>query len=118
VDRCIPAPGQGIVVVETRADDERVGKAVSSMHDEGAGVALAAERALVQALGGDCQVPLGALARLNGGGIEMDGIVCSHDGSRIIRRHTRGSIGHPEAVGRRLADELASGGAEEILRAY
>lgn len=118
IDRCVPAPGQGIVVVETRADDGLVRSAVASMHDDAAGVVLAAERALVQALGGDCQVPLGALARLNGAGIEMDAIICSRDGNRVIRRHTRGSIGQPEIVGKRLADELASGGAEEILRAY
>jgi hydroxymethylbilane synthase len=118
VDRCVPAPGQGIVVIETRTDDDRVRTAVGSMHDEAAGIALVAERALVQALGGDCQVPLGALARLNGGGLEMDAIVCSRDGTRVVRRHSRGSVGQPEAVGRRLADQLVSGGAEEILRAY
>jgi hydroxymethylbilane synthase len=115
VDRCIPAPGQGIIVVEARMDDRGVLDAVSSLHDEAAGIALAAERALVRALGGDCQIPLGALARLNAGGIEMDAIVCSLDGRRTVRRHTRGSSGHAESVGRRLADELASGGAEEIL---
>ena len=115
VDRCVPAPGQGIVVVEARADDRRVLDAVAALHDEAAGVVLAAERALVQALGGDCQVPLGALARLNAGTIEMDAIVCSLDGRRIVRRHTRGPLGQPENVGKRLADELATGGAAEIL---
>ena len=115
VDRCIPAPGQGIVVMQTRVDDRAVQDALSSINDAAARTALAAERALVQALGGDCQIPLGALARLNGGGLEMDAIVCSLNGSRSVRRHTRGPIGHPENVGRRLADELANGGADEIL---
>jgi hydroxymethylbilane synthase len=115
VDRCIPAPGQGIVAVQTRTDDHSVVDPVSGMHDEAAGIVLAAERALVQALGGNCQVPLGALARLNGGGIEMEGIVCSVDGTRVIRRHTRGALGQPEAVGKRLADELVTAGAGQIL---
>jgi hydroxymethylbilane synthase len=115
VDRCIPAPGQGIVAVQTRTNDRSVLDPVTGIHDEAAGIVLAAERALVQALGGNCQVPLGALARLNGGGIEMDGIVCSVDGARVIRRHTRGGLGQPEAVGKRLAAELVTAGAREIL---
>ena len=117
IDRCIPAPGQGIVAVQTREADRRVVEALATVHDEATGIALAAERALVQALGGDCQVPLGALARLNGGGIEMNAIVCALDGGRVVRRHTRGTRGRPEDVGRRLADELATGGAQEILDA-
>jgi hydroxymethylbilane synthase len=115
VDCCVPAPGQGIVVVETRADNRRLLEAITSLHDEAAGIALAAERSLVHALGGNCQIPLGALARLNGDGIEMDAVVCTPDGSRVIRRHTRGRLGQPESVGKRLADELASAGAREIL---
>jgi hydroxymethylbilane synthase len=115
VERCVPAPGQGIVVVEARADDGGVIDAIRAMDDEPTGVVLAAERAVVQALGGDCQIPLGALARLNGAGVEMDAIVCSMDGRTAVRRHVRGSAGHPEALGRRLADELLLGGAAEIL---
>jgi hydroxymethylbilane synthase len=115
VERCVPAPGQGIVVVETRAADTVLNTMLQGIHDEAAGVALAAERSVVDALGGDCQIPLGVLARLNGGGIEIDAIVCSLTGDRVIRRQTRGAIGHPELVGRRLADELSIAGAAEIL---
>jgi hydroxymethylbilane synthase len=117
VDRCIPAPGQGIVVVETRAGDRAVIGAVEKIHDDAAGAALAAERAIVEALGGDCRLPLGALARLNGGGLEMDAIVCALDGSSAIRRHTRGPLAQPAAVGRRLADELLNAGAADLLDA-
>jgi hydroxymethylbilane synthase len=115
VDRCVPAPGQGIVVIETRAHDSTVPAVVRIIHDEEAGVALAAERSLVEALGGDCQVPLGALARLNGGGLEMEAIVCSPDGRTAIRRRSRGPAGNPAVLGRRLADELVTAGASEIL---
>ncbi len=115
VDRCVPAPGQGIVVIETRATDPTILAQVKQIHDEEAGVVLAAERSLVEALGGDCQVPLGALARVNGGSIEMDAIVCSQDGRTVIRRRSRGPTGSPHLVGRRLADELVTAGASEIL---
>jgi hydroxymethylbilane synthase len=115
VDRCVPAPGQGIVAIETRADDAALNATLGSIHDEGTGTVLAAERSLVEALGGDCRIPLGALARLNGAGIEMEAIVSSLDGHRILRRRSRGSAAHPEVLGRRLADELVNAGGTEIL---
>jgi hydroxymethylbilane synthase len=115
VDRCIPAPGQGIVVVEARVGQSAILHTLRQVHDEEAGFALAAERSVVEALGGDCQIPLGALARLNAGGLEMDAIVCSADGRQVVQRHSRGSIGNPEALGRRLADELVNAGAGRIL---
>ena len=113
VDRCVPAPGQGTIAVQTRADD--VARQVAGIHDAPSGMMLAAERALLQALGGDCQVPLGALARVNGAGLELDAVVCSRDGRTVIRRHRRGSTAHPEDLGRRVADELVLAGAAGIL---
>ena len=59
---CVPAPGQGIVAVETRGDDEAVRLAVGRVNDDLADAALAAERAVVSGLGGGCQTPIGALA--------------------------------------------------------
>jgi hydroxymethylbilane synthase len=115
VERCVPAPGQGIVIVQTRSGDGALRDVLRAAHDEAAGVCLAAERALVEALGGDCQIPLGALARLNGGGMEMDAVVCSLDGATAIRRQTRGPAGQPERLGIRLADELASAGGAALL---
>src|SRR5262249_8799268 len=61
-DACVPAPGQGIVAIEVRADDTSVRRVVSRIDDPGAAAALVAERALVEALGGGCQTPIGALA--------------------------------------------------------
>lgn len=113
VDQCVPAPGQGTIAVETRADD--VARQVARIHDAPSGMVLAAERALLQALGGDCQVPLGALARVNGAGLELDALVCSPDGRTVIRRHGRGSAAHPEDLGRRVGGELVLAGAAGIL---
>ena len=58
IDGCVPAPGQGIIAIEMRADDGATRRAVEPIHDVAAGIALAAERALVNALGGGCQLPL------------------------------------------------------------
>ena len=112
-DRCVPAPGQGIVAIESRAGEPA--RSLADVHDAAAGTMLAAERALLEALGGDCQVPLGALARLNGAGMELDAIVCSLDGRTTVRRRGRGSAAHPEDLGRRVADELLLAGAATIL---
>jgi hydroxymethylbilane synthase len=115
IDRCIPAPGQGIVAVEIRSDDAPVREALRPFHDEPAGLALSAERALVTALGGGCQLPLGGLAVLENGDLQMHAIVTSPDGARAVRCHVRGPASDPAAVGRRAAGELADQGAGEIL---
>src|SRR5262245_44470940 len=76
---CLPAPGQGIVAIEIRAGDERVRSAVAAIDDADAAVALTAERAVVDALGGGCQTPVGALATFDGNTLEIAGIVVALD---------------------------------------
>jgi hydroxymethylbilane synthase len=114
-DVCIPAPGQGIIAVEVRADDADTRRAVGRLDDPASGAALAAERALVEALGGGCQLPLGGIAVPADGGLDMRAAVMSLDGGRVIRSNKRGSAADPEALGRQLAQELAASGAAEIL---
>jgi hydroxymethylbilane synthase len=114
-DRCIPAPGQGIVAVEIRSDDERLRAILGRVHDEYAGLALSAERALVRTLGGGCQLPLGGLAAVRNGELRMQAIVTSPDGGRVVRCEVCGPASDPEALGRRAGDELASRGAAAIL---
>ena len=115
VERCIPAPGQGIVAVEIRADDRGARKALDAINDALSGVSLAAERALVSALGGGCQLPLGAIALHDNGTLDMRAIVSSVDGRRTVKRELRGSGSDPAGLGQRLAEELAAGGATAIL---
>lgn len=114
---CVPAPGQGIVAIEVRADDAAIRGAVGPIADRAAAQSLEAERALVAALGGGCQLPLGAIALHEGGDLEMHGVVASVDGRRSVKRRARGPAADPAALGRRLADDLARGGALEILEA-
>ncbi len=59
---CIPAPGQGIVAIEVRSDDSRVRDRVAAVSDRATAAVLDAERAVIEALGGGCQTPVGALA--------------------------------------------------------
>jgi hydroxymethylbilane synthase len=115
VDVCIPAPGQGIVAVEIRTDDARARDAVSSANDRAAAVSLTAERAIVTALGGGCQLPLGAIAVHDRGGLTMHAVVATPDGCRAVRRDVSGPLDDPAALGTHLAGELVKAGAMEIL---
>ena len=117
IDVCIPAPGQGIVAVEIRGDDRAIRDAVSHIGDRAAADSLAAERAVVAALGGGCQLPLGAIAEHHSEGLTIKGVVAWPDGRRAIRRTSTGSVSDPATVGARLADELLRAGADEILNA-
>ena len=113
---CVPAPGQGIVAVEIRAGDNATAHAVAAIDDANASSALAAERALVEALGGGCQTPLGALASEAGGGeIELIAAVVALDGSRAVQAQGRGLLADAAELGRRVAAVLIADGAGDIL---
>jgi hydroxymethylbilane synthase len=116
VSACVPAPGQGIVAIETREGDHAVGRLIAGVDDREARAALDAERALVAALGGGCQTPIGALASpLDGETIELVAAVVALDGSRAVRGTARGPRREAAAIGARLAAQLIAGGANEIL---
>lgn len=113
---CVPAPGQGIIAIETREDDQETRTVVSRIDDLEAGAALSAERALVLALGGGCQTPIGALATIgNGDRIELVAAVLSLDGSRALHASGHALRGQEEALGSRVAADLLGRGAGEIL---
>ena len=116
VDACLPAPGQGIVAIEIRDDDARARDAVARTSDPAAEAALTAERALVQALGGGCQTPVGALATAAGDGeLELAAGVFALDGSRAVRGRARAPRGEAAALGARVGAQLLRDGAGELL---
>ena len=113
-DDCIPAPCQGIVAIETRSGD--LGDPVwAALNDLRARESFDAERAVVSALGGGCQLPLGAIAVHEGSELAMQAIVTAPDGSVVVKRRARGSASRPDELGRQLAGELEKGGALAIL---
>ncbi len=112
----VPAPGQGTLVLEGRAEDERARAAATAVSDPGVAACLGAERALVRELGASCHTPLGALA------VEAteDTLVLSAwaglpDGSTWVGDELRGRVDDPDALGRELGRRLRVAGAEEIL---
>lgn len=112
---CVPAPGQGIIAIEVRSDDERALAMASGLNNRDASTALAAEQAVVAALGGGCQLPLGAFAELHGNDLALQAVAVSLDGSRIVRGQTTGNLAEAVEIGTRLAQDLESRGAMELL---
>jgi hydroxymethylbilane synthase len=116
VSACVPAPGQGIIAIESRVDDDRVRQALATITDLAAAAALEAERSLVEALGGGCQTPIGALASaVDGNVLELVAAVIALDGSRVVRATARGSSADAAGLGIRVAQQLVSEGAADIL---
>ena len=115
LDACVPAPGQGIIAVEVRADDTRIVDIVSRIDDAEAALALRAERAVVTRLGGGCQMPIGAYAEITGDRMNVTGLVVSVDGARVAQAAVSGAASNAEALGAETAAQLLSRGADEIL---
>jgi len=113
---CVPAPGQGIVAIEIRANDEDTRARVAGIDDAAANAELTAERAVVAALGGGCQTPIGALATVKDDEtIEIAAIVVALDGSRAVRKQAVGPRREAAALGTSVGAQLLADGAAEIL---
>ena len=115
IPACVPAPGQGIIAVEIRDQDDRVAAAVAAIDDARARAALDAERAVVVKLGGGCQMPIGAHAAVDGSSLTLMAIVLSLDGARAIRAESRGAASDAANAGTAVAEDLLSRGAAAIL---
>jgi hydroxymethylbilane synthase len=114
---CIPAPGQGIIAVEIRTRDKKVRNAVKRINDADTAVALEAERALVMALGGGCQMPLGGLATAVGNAsLKLQAIVASPDGAGAVRAWQVLPKRQAARLGRDVGAALLNAGAAEILK--
>lgn len=114
-DFMLPAVGQGALAIETRADDAVVNEIVISLNHEPTRLACRAERAFLKGLGGGCLVPIAAHAKIEPGLIDLTGLVASPDGSEALRDRQTGPSSDAEAIGKQLADELLSRGADRIL---
>jgi hydroxymethylbilane synthase len=112
----LPAPGQGVLALEARANDPAVAAVVAKLGDETSLARLSAERALVEALDTSCHTPVGAYAQLQNGSLRIDGYVGLPDGREWIRDRVEGGSGDPAALARKLAERMLSAGAEELLR--
>lgn len=114
-DVCLPAVSQGVIGIETRSDDEEIIKLVQLINDEATAACVVAERALLNALEGGCQIPIGAYAELQADKLYLRGMVGSLDGKTIIRDEITGAVAEGEQLGQQLAQRLSEAGGQEIL---
>jgi hydroxymethylbilane synthase len=115
--RFVPAPGQGVLALEGRAEDARVKEAVAAITDGDTFACLHAERAVARELGASCHTPLGAHATPAGCGcLTLRAWVGLPDGSEWISDELLGGFYDPDALGLRVAERMRSAGAEELLR--
>ncbi|MDP9385001.1 MAG: hydroxymethylbilane synthase [Actinomycetota bacterium] len=113
----VPAAGQGVLVLEARADDRAAAAAAHAVQDEAAWTCLLAERALVRALGADCHSAVGAHATLEGAGVRLVAFAGAPDGSAWVRDELTGELDGPEALGAAVGARMLAAGAGELLAA-
>ncbi len=111
------AVGQGSLGIECRQGDERILGLIQPLADAEATARCLAERALLRALEGGCQVPIGVHSQVQGDELHLTGMVAQLDGQRLIRDSQVGSLADAEALGVALAEKLKQQGADEILQA-
>jgi hydroxymethylbilane synthase len=116
-DESLPAPGQGALALECRADRGDVAHLLATLADEGTTLATTAERDFSRALSGSCHTPLAAYAEWEEGRLWLRGLVASRDGREVIRGEMESDVVDPDeagALGRALADEFLARGAARL----
>jgi hydroxymethylbilane synthase len=117
LERFVPAPGQGTLALEGRAEDGAARAAVAAITDKDAFACLRAERALAHSLGASCNTPLGAHATPAGCGcLLLRAWIGLPDGSAWVDDQLLGGFYDPDALGQRVAERLGSAGGGELLR--
>jgi hydroxymethylbilane synthase len=111
-----PAPGQGALAIQARADDREMLELVAPLHDPATGAAVRAERHLMADLEGGCRLPVGALGTVRPDGVlELLGGVADPDGRRTLLDRLQGSVSNPEQLADLLAERLRAAGANELM---
>jgi hydroxymethylbilane synthase len=112
---CMPAVGQGAIAVECRLKDVETADILGPLDDAETRTAIIAERALLAALQGGCQLPLGAWARIERGELVLEACVCSVDGVQYVKQRATGPPDQAATLGEHMARLLIEAGAQSIL---
>ena len=113
-DTWLPAPGQGVIAIEGRADDAELRERLEAVSCESTRVAVAAERAVVDRLGADCRMPLAAYAELADDRVRLRARLGGERGAGV-EVELEAEAADAEALGRRAAEQLLAAGGDEIL---
>jgi hydroxymethylbilane synthase len=115
-DAMLPAVGQGVLALQTR-EGAPVAAALAAIDHAPTRAAIAAERAFLARLAGDCNVPLAAHAAVAGGEVALRGLLANADGTRVLRAAARAPAGDAERAGREAAEAILAQGGDAILAA-
>jgi len=115
VEVMCPAAGQGALAIEIREGDTTMRDHLVFFNDDATRAATTCERALLNHLGGGCQVPIGALAEVRKGKLHLEAIVADSDGSKLLRESRDGDLKHPEQLGNEVGEALLRRGGDGIL---
>ena len=115
-EQMVPAVGQGALAIEVREADDRVEKLLLPLNNPEATAEITAERAVLESLGGGCQVPIGAHAKHVNGELSLIGAVCHPDGTQRIMENTSGTPDAAQHLGEVVAEKLQNSGATELLQ--
>ncbi len=109
------AVGQGALAIEVRLQNAAVREAVAPLDHAPTHQAVRAERAMLDALGGGCQLPIAAFANHASGQLHLMGVVADPAGTRVLHANDSGTPDDPEDLGKRVATELLRQGARQLL---
>lgn len=112
----LPAAAQGAICIEARRGDNATIKRVRALHHSATAARIEAERALNRRLGGSCQVPIGAIADIEGNTLHLAGLVGHATSGRVLHAKASGPLSEPVALGEMVAQALLAAGAGELLQ--
>ncbi len=111
----IPAPAQGALGIQTRADDDQTNEIIAAIDDENARTTTAAERKILTTMQCGCHAPVGAYAEITGSDIHIRAFISEVDGKNFIGREIAGRAEDAEKIAENIAKELLEAGGKEIL---
>jgi len=116
-DACLPAVGQGVVVVQARSDDAHTQSLLKPLHDRATYAMALAERSMNAILGGSCQIPIAGYATLAGTELRLHGLVATPDGQTLLKAKYAGDVSEAQQIGEQVAQDLINQGAQDIVQA-
>lgn len=114
-DIFVPDVGQGIIAVQVRSEDIATFSLLNEIQHQSTQIALIAERAFLNALGGGCKVPVAAYASIEGDAVNLISVASDHEGTRLYKVQSTDSISDPVEAGLNIARKLLDSGAGAIL---
>ncbi len=111
----IPAAGQGALAIETRADDDENFSLVQKLNDDETFAAVKVEREFLTEVGGSCQIPVGIFANVDDDKINVQALIASTDGKKIVKASEIVTLKNIQGLGKKIAAQLLDSGGKKIL---